>query len=201
MARVSISAENQIERLNRIASRLKEIETLSPKELVKQPTENKWSIAEVIEHMYIAYTLYTDKLNNAIAQSDTNNESWTELKAGRWVSLLLKNFRPKNGVIKMKMKTQKIFEPKRLPSNQSAETLGEVFKDMYKSIDHLKECAIQSRTKNCSRVKFSSAIGPVIRFNVPEAIEFILRHNERHMFQVELMLDSGYEGYFSNNAA
>jgi hypothetical protein len=76
--------------------------------------------------------------------------------------------------------------------------LGEVFTDVYKSLDHLKECAIQSRTKNCSRVKFSSAIGPIIRFNVPEAIEFILRHNERHLFQIERMMDAEYNGYFSN---
>lgn len=198
MARVSISAENQIERLNRITTRLQEIESLSPKKLVKRPAENKWSIAEVIEHMYISYSLYTHKLNHALERSDEADETWSAVKASRWVSLLLKNFRPKNGVIKLKMKTQKIFEPKRLPSNQNEETLETVFKDMHTSIDHLKECANLARTKNCTHLKFSSAIGLIIRFNVPEAIEFILRHNERHLFQIERMMDVKYDGYFSH---
>ncbi len=196
MARVRISSEDQMARINRIASRLKEIEIRSPKELVERPSENKWSAAEVIEHMYIAYSLYTDKLNTSLKEAESSEKAWGELSARRWVSLLLNNFRPKNGILKMKMKTQKMFEPKLMPSKQNEESLNKVFAQMYGSLDHLRQCAVDSRTLKIKCIRFSSAIGPIIRFNVSEAIEFILRHNERHMYQIERMLDAGYDGWF-----
>lgn len=148
--------------------------------------------------MYIAYSLYTDKLNANLAKANRLSQPWDELNSRPWVSMLLKNFRPKGGVIKMKMKTQKIFEPTRLPSAQDETTLKNVFVSMYESLDHLRSSAINSRTKNIKAHRFNSAIGPVVRFNVPEAIEFILRHNERHMFQLEKLFDENYDGVYSN---
>jgi hypothetical protein len=198
MARVRISPEDQMARINRIVLRLKEIETLSPKELVKRPAKNKWSVAEVIEHMYKAYSLYADKLNSSLKEAASSEEAWDELNARSWVSLLLKNFRPKKGLLKMKMKTQKVFEPKLMSSKQNVESLITVFTQVDGSLEHLRQCAVDSRTRQIESIRFSSAIGPIIRFNVSEAIEFILRHNERHMFQIERMLDSGYDGYFSD---
>lgn len=198
MARVKINSENQVQRINQMQSRLKEIEQLSTKTLVNRPGENKWSVAEIIEHMYIAYSLYTDKLNSNLDKAKTLDQPWEDLTSRPWVSMLLKNFRPKGGVIKMKMKTQKMFEPTRLPSVQDQQTVKSVFELMYNSLEHLKSSALDARSRNIKAHRFNSAIGPVVRFNVPEAIEFILRHNERHMFQLEKLLDKNYDGHYSN---
>lgn len=80
-ARVKINSENQVQRINQMQSRISEIEQLSTKVLVERPAENKWSVAEIIEHMYIAYSLYTDILNANLAKANRLSQPWDELNS------------------------------------------------------------------------------------------------------------------------
>lgn len=77
------------------------------------------------------------------------------------------------------MKTAKKFEPINVGEDMSL-----VINELVQNLEELKTWINQYRTSEISLKKFNSAIGPVVRFNVPEACEFILCHDERHFHQM-----------------
>lgn len=184
--RVKIVPAQQIQRINQLESQLDEIQNL-PKELLQlKPSNNEWSIIEVVKHMTIAHQAYQSKIKDAIVYSTPKKEVKSEYKTSFIPSYLIKRFPPIKGQIKMKMKTMKKFEP---IINDDME-LNEVINEFKNTLLQLKQWINLYRTQSFSLKKFNSAIGPMVRFNIPEACEFILCHNERHFHQIKKVLDS-----------
>ena len=85
------------------------------------------------------------------------------------------------------MKTLKKFEP--TPSNAIVQLdIAKIFKNFFDAHESLKESILASREKLMDHKKFSSAIGPIVRFHLPEAFEFLICHAERHKVQIEGIL-------------
>lgn len=187
MARINISPESQQQRLHHLRNEVSEILRRSPQLLLTSPAPGKWSAAEVLDHMIQGHAAYREKLDGALSQL-RQTDPWEHLRARRLPNMLFKGFTPKEGRIRYKMKTMKVFEPKMLLAAQEGNGLPELARAFFASLDHLEELARKSKTLDVARVKFPSAIGPLVRFNVSEAVEFILRHNERHLLQIRQTL-------------
>lgn len=187
MARIHIHPELQLQRIQDLRQRFEVVAQLPSETLLRQPAPKKWSPGEIVEHMVEAHKLYIPKLDTAL-NAAAPTERWEALKAGRMASFLFKGFAPKDGKVRYKMKTQQVFEPKQLPQVADAATLDKVFEAFRVSLDHLAQSARSSAEKDVAPHRFNSAIGPVVRFNAAEAVEFILRHNERHFFQLDQTL-------------
>lgn len=176
--RARIKPEQQIQRINTLIGELEGYRSLSMDELKRKPSSKSWSIIEVIKHMSIGQDAYREKINKALISS-RSKEMVEDLRCSAIPSYLIKKFPPVEGKIKMKMKTAKKFEPINVGENMDI-----VINELVQNLEELKSWINKYRTSEISMKKFNSAIGPVVRFNVPEACEFILCHDERHFYQM-----------------
>lgn len=87
------------------------------------------------------------------------------------------------------MKTSKKFEPIFVLADLDDQEVEQVFTQFFSDKRHLKNCIHSSRTKKVRRRRINSAIGPIVRFYLPEAYEFIIGHDERHLVQIEEVLE------------
>lgn len=180
----TIIAVQQIQRINLLLEQLNKLKTVDAKTLLTKPNLKKWSVAETISHIIIANGVYKPKLENQLKIETKSYLIKDGIKAGWLSSFLIEKFKPKQGTIKMKMKTATMFQPQ-LKENQ---TLLELINELEKSLNDLKRWVDFYRTNSITLKKFNSALGPVVRFNIPEACEFLLAHTERHFFQIEKTL-------------
>lgn len=183
MARIIISPESQQQRLNHLRNEIGQILTLSPDLLLSSPTEKKWSAIEILDHMVLGHAAYAEKIESTLERL-SECEPWEQLSSRRIPSFLFKGFVPKEGRIRYKMKTMSLFEPKSGSKVTDAEGVQEIARAFFQSLDHLENAARSSKALDVASIRFPSAIGPMVQFNVAEAIEFILRHNERHLLQI-----------------
>ncbi|MCR9173094.1 MAG: DinB family protein [bacterium] len=182
-----IKPAHQIQRINDLENRLEQINTRSLSELTQRPNPKSWSPIEVAKHMVLGHQAYRDKVNAALAKPG-NGDVPSEFKASAIPSFLIKRFPPKKGSIKFKMKTTKQFKPVLNVSEVMEKDAQLILSQLYKVLQELKSWVEVYRTGSISLKKFNSAIGAVVRFNIPEACEFILCHNERHFLQLERAL-------------
>ena len=182
MARVIISPENQIQRINALIIKLQDFEKIPLTDLQKKPHEKAWNSIEVLRHMVIGHNAYREKIDTTIQKLPVSSDQLNGVKSRSIPSFLIKRFPPIEGEIKFKMKTGKIFEPS---TEMGGVDLPKEFAEMQDCLIHLYDSVQAYRLKQVEKIKFNSAIGPVVRFNVAEACEFILCHNERHFRQIE----------------
>ncbi|MEM7484373.1 MAG: DinB family protein [Bacteroidota bacterium] len=188
MAALVLTSENQIQRLNHILNTVKKHQTLDLTTLKTPPNPKAWNIVEIIAHLNIAYGKYVEKINNTLVKSADIEEEPKGFKTRRWQKFVIEGQRPKNGVRKMKMKTMKRFEPLLDKTELTGEKIDEVFDAFFELHNHLKQSILKSRNKDVTKIKVTSAIGPIVKFYLPEAFEFLLCHLERHMVQIDEIL-------------
>ena len=188
MASLILTSENQIQRLNGILSKVESISKLDVEELITAPRPKSWNIVEVIEHLNMAYRIYVPKIDDALAQSPDVQKETEGFKARGWQKFVIQGQLSKDGKRKMKMKTLKRFTPIFTVADLTQEKIDEVFAHFFELNNHLKQAILSSRSKDVSKKKFSSAIGAIVNFYLPEAFEFLLCHMERHMVQIDEIL-------------
>ncbi|SNY94883.1 hypothetical protein [Flagellimonas pacifica] len=188
MASLIVSSENQIQRLNEIVNRVKELQALEVAQLTIPQNLKSWNVVEVLEHLNIAYGIYMPRLDEAFTKLPAINSGPSEFKIRTWQKIVIGGQRPKNGVRKWKMKTLKRFEPLLDRQTLTQEKIDAVFETFFTRHAHLKEAILKSRNKDVAQVKIISAIGPIVNFYLPECFEFLLCHLERHMVQIEEIL-------------
>lgn len=177
----------QIQRINDLENRLKSFQSLSLEQLTKRPNPKSWAPIEVAKHMVIAHGVYREKIEKTLSIK-SNNSVPAEFKATFIPSFLIKRFPPKDGEIIHKMKTMKKFDPVLDVSQLKQNQADAILKELEDILLELKNWVETYRTQSISLKKFNSAVGAVVRFNVPEACEFILCHNERHFLQLDRAL-------------
>lgn len=180
----TVMAEDQIQRTNQIIQAVEKLQQLDFETLIKRPNPAHWSIIEIIGHMNSAYYLYESRLNQKLQELPTANETDDQFKVGRKSAFCIKAITPQGTKRPMKMKTMKKFEPVFMVEELDAEKVAGVFDTFYGYKKHLKEAIQTARTKNVKHSKINSALGPIVKFYLPEAFEFLIGHDERHIVQI-----------------
>lgn len=188
MASLLLTSENQIQRLNGILSHIKKVHALGISQLIATPNSKSWNVIEVLAHLNVSYNLYVEKIDIALDKLPTTDSGSKEFKARPWQKFVIEGQRPKEGVRKWKMKTLKRFEPLLSNEDLNREKIDTIFTEFFTLHDHLKQSILKSRNKDVTKTKITSAIGPLVRFYLPEAFEFLLCHLERHMVQIDEIL-------------
>ncbi len=186
--RVIIKPTYQIQRIHQLQNQLSALREIDAKQLMKRPHPKAWCAIEVVEHMIVSQATYTHKMDVAIAQLKPIEGDNDAIPTRAMASYLIKRFPPKDGKIRLKMKTSKQFKPMLDVEQLTSEKVNEIMDNMSKSLDQLLGWVEQTRKKDVLPVRFNSAIGPIVKFNVSEASEFILCHTERHFFQISNVL-------------
>ena len=188
MASLILTPENQIQRLNGILAQVEELKEFDPDRLTKAPDPKSWNVLEVLEHLSISYSLYVPKIEEALSKSPVLTEAPSGFKARRWQKIVIEGQRPKDGKRKWKIKTLKRFEPMLGESDMTPEKIESLFVRFFELHDHLKKSILESRSKDVTQITFSSAIGNIVRFYLPESFEFLICHMERHRVQIDEIL-------------
>jgi hypothetical protein len=89
-----------------------------------------------------------------------------------------------DGSISWRMKTMAMFEPRNV-STTGMKALNE-FEAMCHSFIGLLE---RARTRGLEGEKVTSTLGPILRFKVGDAFRFPIAHHQRHMLQIERVLE------------
>ena len=189
MAKLLLTPEDQIQRLNALLNFVASLKELEFSELTKRPNEKSWNTLEVLEHLNIAYSPYRPKIATALQNmADSDGSVWNH-QPGFWNRFIIKGQRPKGKKRPFKIKTLKKFEPI-LPEKMGQNDAMAVFQQFKESYGELKRFILESRQKQIQHQRISSAIGPIIKFHLPEAFEFLICHAERHKVQIDGILAS-----------
>ncbi len=176
----ALSYEQQITLWNRIHQAIENLQQLPEAILTQRPSAKAWSVAEVIAHMYHAYMPHYDQqLERVLQQAKDNPQGTTKMKPSWRASLMWKMMRPKEGKRPFKMKTFKRFEPK--PADLQGLAIIPKYLEAHKK---MKAHLLASREVDSGSLKLPSAIGPLVSFTLPEAFEFLLSHEQRHLQQI-----------------
>ncbi len=185
MASLMLTPENQIQRLNTILGKVNAVSKLNAKALTVAPKPKSWSIVEIVAHLNIAYELYNDRVDDLLEKLPNRANGYVSFKTRRWQRFVIDGTRPKGKQRKWKMKTLKKFEPLLEMNGLDQKGIEKIFRKFEALHLHLKNGILESRAKDVTNTKIDSAIGPIIKFYLPECFEFLLVHLERHMVQID----------------
>lgn len=185
MPTLKLVAEDQIRRANLLINAVKELQNLPAEHLLQKPNSKTWSAFEVIEHMNIAYEIYRPRIDQALKQLPDLTEEQTVFHAHTFPKLFIHMIKPKGKERKWKMKTLGRFEPNIYSPTIDTSKISAMFQRFYDNKAHLKAAILSSRSKKVDDKRIVSAIGPIVKFYLPEAYEFIISHAERHVLQIE----------------
>lgn len=171
--------DNQIERSKKIVNQAeKYFAKLDEVILDKNPSEKRWSIAQILEHL----NLYADHYNPTLLKAVQNLQS-SELDAddyykpkqiGKWFT---NSMAPKQGVVKMKMGTAKDKNP--FTTGVRANVYSEFIKQQNEFIELLK----QAKEVNINYKNVKTTLGKFLTLTVGDTINVLVNHNERHFIQ------------------
>ncbi|MEO1012496.1 MAG: hypothetical protein AAFX53_14415 [Bacteroidota bacterium] len=185
MSRLHVTPENQIQRLNGIFNQMALWQELEPRILYHRPQSKAWNVLEVIEHLSIAYSFYRKRIETSLEASPVSNNGAWVFKVRPWQRFVIEGQRPKGQKRPFKIRTLKRFVPHLAEEAGSITQARATFDRFYGQYGHLKDRILESRAKNVEGQQINSAIGPMVRFYLPEAFEFLICHAERHKVQIE----------------
>jgi len=185
MAKARIKSNEQLDRIQAMREKCDYFKNQDFSDLTKSTKAKSWSAIEAFEHMVIAHKAYEDKIDNCLKELQSSTVDINEITARSIPSYLIKRFPPKEGKIKFKMKTFKRFQPIFNIDDISQEQIELTFSNFEKSLEHLESAVKSYPSKKVESIRFNSAIGATVKFNIAEACEFVICHNERHLLQAE----------------
>lgn len=146
--------------------------------LAQRPRADKWSFLECIEHLSLTYTDYLPRLEQAIQQG--RMVKGTHFKQGFFGRMMINSMTPKEGKIKLKVKTLGKFIPP--PDKAPDLSIVETFLQQHQTFIKLLEAA---QPLHGGKIRLDSAIGSMLRFRLGDCCQFLVGHNERHWLQAQ----------------
>ncbi len=164
-----------------------EVATLASSALRSKPSADIWSIIEVIDHLNKTFELYIPRLEKAYGEASDRHEVCDEVTIRSSRALMINSVAPKNGKRPFKMKTFSFFEPK-----VSDKEVQEILQQYRNYRDTFNEILKDARKKDVDRVSIQSAL-KYLSFRVPEALKFVLSHEQRHILQLRGVMEAVLE--------
>ncbi len=161
----------------------KELVNLNKDQLFYKNSPHEWSILECLKHINLANRHYVETMEQKIEQAITNGSQPVSHYVNGWIgkkSIKAMTPTPKKE-IKSKMKTLKRFRPQ-LQHKSDKDTVFEEFFDL---TDRLKSQIQQAKLVNVNEVRIVSALGPLLKFKLGDALGFVIGHTQRHILQIK----------------
>jgi hypothetical protein len=149
--------------------------------LLKKPEHSGWNGAQCIQHMNLATELYLDQIEQRLPQLKPSRGPYKpRFLADKFIQGLAPDT---DNRLRYRMKTFKTFEPGEVDPKEAVDRLINNF-------DRLNKIIIQCEGKDMRSFKVTTALGPVLRFYVGDALRFVTAHNARHFVQLEGILSN-----------
>lgn len=147
-----------------------------PELLTTAPAADKWSVAQVIEHLNTYGRYYLPQLEKALANAPhTTDRSY---KPGAIGNYFTKMMSPKNGAVKNPMKAFKNHRPS--PDIDSKQVLDEFLQQE----QWLLQLLHKSRSVDIGKLRIPISIAAFIRLKAGDTFRFVVAHHQRHFVQV-----------------
>ncbi len=170
--------------LKDVIKNLKEIEettttafqNLSEADLLFKPEPDKWSIAECLQHIIIANTIYNEDILKRLQKAEVKTIEYpiTFSLTGR---LFLFAVDPQ---YKWKVPAPKIFKP--IKENQ-VENAQKTLMEFLRLQEQIIATALKACAYDHQHVHTYSPISKLLKFNVGEQLYIMMRHTKRHINQ------------------
>jgi len=158
----------------------KKLTHIAPNQMHWKPSEDAWSILEVIAHLNCYTQYYNKEIDEKLAATRYNSpiEYFVSSPLGKsaWKSMKLGN--QKN--IKRKFKSPKNFNPVYTP-----ELITENPLDDYQALNkQFIEIVEKTKNFNLRKVRLSLSISKIAKLRLGDVLLFIAYHHERHIQQI-----------------
>jgi hypothetical protein len=153
---------------------------LSDNQLNWKPSTKGWSILECIEHIIVTGEYYLEEIENKFSRVKPESKPMDiNFQSSLFGNFSANSMKPSNqGVIRYKMKTMKRMEP-----GQSIIDRTALFRRYEKYQQRILTIIERSKYYNINKIKITSSIGKLLRFNLGNTIRFVVAHNQRHIQQ------------------
>jgi hypothetical protein len=149
-----------------------------PETLMKQPGENRWSVAQIIEHLNSYGRYYLPRIKTSLAE--TNHVSSAYYTPGWLGDYFTKSMLPKNnGQVTNKMQAPKDHRPSNDIDNRSV--LEEFLQQEYLLLELLDK----AETVNLEKIRIPISISRFIKLKLGDTFRFLIAHHQRHFVQIE----------------
>ena len=189
MAKQPIIPEAQLRRIDHLMEQFAEWENLDSETLTRPPRPDAWSVLQVVDHLNIYYAIYRPRIQELLDLLPRTYEPVGCFYPGWLARLSIESQRPtEHDERRWKMKTMSRFEP--AAAAESTIDREPAFAELFADLEHLAGAIKAGRYREVKRRKLVSGLGPLVKFYLPEAFEFLLVHLERHAVQVRETLVS-----------
>ena len=144
-----------------------------------KPSDDKWSIAQCLEHMLVGANLYGENIGQAIKRAQGKGlHAPADLQPRHTVAgaLILRVVEP---TAKRVMSSPEIFDPAR------SQVSNDVLNRFVQSHENIAELMSECDGLDFNRLKLSSPVSFLIRINAADAFEILVNHAERHLNQAD----------------
>jgi hypothetical protein len=152
--------------------------------LKERPLENKWSITECFDHLNLTLEIYIPQMIKVIEHPEKYTPPTEEFKHSLLGKLAVYAMEPKKDkTFRFKMKTFKNLEPQ-----DTVVDTKNVLNDFLNYQDKTIRIIHGLRKINPAKPKIITAVGPVLKMRMGDALHFMLAHNQRHLIQAQNVL-------------
>jgi len=146
--------------------------------LQQQPSSDKWSVAQVLEHLniYSRHYIYAIEQKLHLNQSGPNDffsPGWL----GNYFTKLMKPNTDRTGIKKMKA-------PKNaLPSTQPNE--AQMLQEFIQHQHHLLNLLQIAKSANLDYIRIPTSLNRLISLKLGDSFRFFIAHEQRHFMQIQ----------------
>lgn len=149
--------------------------------LIKQPAPDKWSVAQVLEHLNIYSRHYITAIENKLHLNQSGpNTDFTSGWLGNYFTKLMK---PKeDNTIPKKMKAPKNAVPSAQPNAKA------MLEECINHQHHLLNLLQIAKTANLDYIRIPTSLSKFITLKLGDTFRFFIAHEQRHFVQIESVL-------------
>jgi len=151
-----------------------------------QPSPDKWSAAQVIEHLNTYNRYYLPEIGKGISKSGKDlSASTAEFTPGWFGAYFTKMMRPTaDGRIKNKMKALKNHRP------AAALDVKQVLDEFIRKENLLLQLLQDARTVHMGKLRIPISISRFIKLKLGDTFNFLIAHQQRHFLQLNRTLEA-----------
>jgi len=162
---------------NRSAAKIL-ISALTPQEFNWRPNRGRWSIALCLTHLIISSKLYSDAIMTAVSTAQPAGKGESDpYQYSLFSRMMIKSLDPDN---RQKYKAPRKFTPPLIHYS-----VDSVITEFESSGERWEECLKCSNGLNLSKVKVTSPVMPLLRFQLGATFVMMVMHERRHLQQAQ----------------
>ena len=151
--------------------------SLSDAQINWQPRSDAWSIAQCLDHLARANTVYAAAISQALAQYPTSDQPWPGPIQPGWVArVFIRSLEPPP--------KRKIRAPKKIVP---ASRIGgrEVLAAFLRSHEDVRAVIAECARRDLNRIRFRNPFFGFLRFSAGAGLLILSAHDRRHLWQAE----------------